>query len=103
MVFFKYLCIYFYSKTSQLLQEPTLYTIKGMAILDNDGNRILAKYYDPNIFPTSKEQRTFEKNLFSKTHRANAEIIMLDGLTCVYRSNVDLFFYVMGSSYENEV
>ena len=28
---------------------------------------------------------------------------MLDGLTCVYRSNVDLFFYVMGSSNENEV
>jgi len=74
-----------------------------MAILDNDGNRILAKYYDKNVFPTSKEQKTFEKNLFSKTHRANAEIIMLDGLTCVYRSNVDLFFYVMGSSHENEV
>ena len=32
-----------------------------------------------------------------------AEIIMLDGLTCVYRSNVDLYFYVMGSSNENEV
>lgn len=74
-----------------------------MAILDNDGNRILAKYYDKNVFPTSKEQKTFEKNLFSKTHRINAEIIMLDGLTCVYRSNVDLFFYVMGSSHENEV
>lgn len=74
-----------------------------MAILDNDGNRILAKYYDKNVFATAKEQKAFEKNLFNKTHRANAEIIMLDGLTCVYRSNVDLFFYVMGSSYENEV
>lgn len=74
-----------------------------MAILDNDGNRILAKYYDKNVFATAKEQKAFEKNLFNKTHRANAEIIMLDGLTCVYRSNVDLFFYVMGSSHENEV
>lgn len=80
-----------------------MYTIKGIAILDNDGNRILAKYYDKNVFPTSKEQKAFEKNLFNKTHRANAEIIMLDGLTCVYKSNVDLFFYVMGSSHENEV
>lgn len=80
-----------------------MYTVKGIAILDNDGNRILAKYYDKNVFPTAKEQRTFEKNLFNKTHRANAEIIMLDGLTCVYKSNVDLFFYVMGSSHENEV
>lgn len=74
-----------------------------MAILDNDGNRILAKYYDDNIFPTLKEQKAFEKNLFNRTHRANAEIVMLDGLTCLYRSNVDLFFYVMGSSQENEV
>lgn len=74
-----------------------------MAILDNDGNRILAKYYDDNIFPTIKEQKAFEKNLFNRTHRANAEIIMLDGITCLYKSNVDLFFYVMGSSHENEV
>ena len=80
-----------------------MYTVKGMAILDNDGNRILAKYYDDNIFPTNKEQKAFEKNLFNRTHRANAEIIMLDGITCLYRSNVDLFFYVMGSSHENEV
>ena len=28
---------------------------------------------------------------------------MLDGMTCVYRSNVDLYFYVMGASNENEV
>ncbi|EEC01119.1 zeta-coat protein, putative [Ixodes scapularis] len=59
------------------------------------------QYYD-NTFPSVKEQKAFEKNLFNKTHRANAEIIMLDGLTCVYRSNVDLFFYVMGSNHENE-
>ncbi|XP_053672793.1 coatomer subunit zeta-1 [Anopheles nili] len=85
------------------LMEPTLYTIKGMCILDNDGNRILAKYYDKNVFPTVKEQRAYEKNLFNKTHRADAEIIMLDGLTCVYKSNVDLFFYVMGSTQENEL
>ncbi|KAK9876136.1 hypothetical protein WA026_011252 [Henosepilachna vigintioctopunctata] len=85
------------------LLEPTLYTVKGIAVLDNDGNRILAKYYDKNIFPSAKEQKAFEKNLYNKTHRANAEIIMLDGMTCVYKSNVDLFFYVMGSSHENEL
>ena len=31
------------------------------------------------------------------------EIVMLEGMTCVYRSNVDLYFYVMGSQAENEV
>lgn len=80
-----------------------MYLIKGIAILDNDGNRIFAKYYDSNVLSSLKEQKAFEKNLFNKTHRANGEIIMLDGLVCVYRSNVDLYFYVMGSSNENEV
>ncbi|KAJ7392055.1 Coatomer subunit zeta-1 [Desmophyllum pertusum] len=82
--------------------EASLYTVKAIAILDNDGERVVAKYYD-DTYPTTKEQKEFEKNLFNKTQRANAEIIMLDGLTCVYRSNVDLFFYVMGASNENEL
>ena len=71
--------------------------------MDNDGKRILAKYFDNTNLATVKEQKAFEKNLFNKTHRANAEIIMLDNMTCVYRSNVDLFFYVIGGSTENEV
>lgn len=70
--------------------------------MDNDGDRILAKYYD-DTFASIKEQREFEKNLYNKTSRQNAEIIMLDGLTVVYRSNVDLYFYIMGSSHENEL
>ena len=41
--------------------------------------------------------------LLQKTHKANAEIIMLDGLTCLYKSSVDLFFYVVGSGQENEL
>lgn len=76
--------------------------MKAVAILDNDGERVVAKYYD-DTYATVKEQKAFEKNLFNKTHRANAEIIMLDGMTCVYRSNVDLYFYVMGASNENEL
>lgn len=85
------------------LLEPTMYTVKGIVILNNDGKRVLAKYYDPNVLSTVKEQKAFEKDLFNKTHRANAEVIMLNGLICTYRSNVDLFFYVIGSSQENEL
>merc|ERR1712193_458686 len=55
------------------------------------GNRIISKYYD-QTFPSVKEQEAFETKLFQKTHRANAEIIMLEGLTCVYRGNVDSIF-----------
>jgi len=86
-----------------MLLEPSLNVVKGIAILDNDGNRILAKYFDEKVFPAVKEQKAFEKNLFTKTHKANSEIIMLDGLTVLYKSNVDLFFYVMGGAHENEL
>lgn len=85
------------------LFDPTMYIVKGIVVLNNDGNRVLAKYYDPVVLPTVKEQKTFEKDLFNKTYRANAEIIMLNGLTCVYKSNVDLFFYVIGNSHDNEL
>jgi len=82
------------------LLKPSLYLVKGILILDNDGNRIISKYYDDS-FPPAKEQKAFEKKLFGKTHRENGEIIMLDGFTVVYKSSVDLYFYVLGSANEN--
>uniref|UniRef100_A0A3Q3LWY0 Coatomer subunit zeta n=1 Tax=Labrus bergylta TaxID=56723 RepID=A0A3Q3LWY0_9LABR len=83
-------------------QEPSLYTVKAVLILDNDGDRLYAKYYD-DTYPTVKEQKAFEKNIFNKTHRTDSEIALLEGLTVVYKSNIDLFFYVIGSSHENEL
>ena len=85
------------------LLTPTLYTIKAILMLDSNGARVWAKYYDPSIFPTHREQAAFEKNLFSKTEKANSEILMLDGLTILYKTNVDLYFYVIGGPRENEV
>lgn len=94
--------------------------IKGIIILDNDGNRLLSKvsslcgenqfllidflfkYYNQS-FPTVKEQKEFEKSLFNKTHKGSGDVILLDNWTIVYRNNVDLLFYVMGSTNENEV
>mmetsp|Transcript_19034 Transcript_19034/g.26741 ORF Transcript_19034/g.26741 Transcript_19034/m.26741 type:complete len:272 (-) Transcript_19034:45-860(-) len=82
----------------------SLYTVKGVIVLDNDGERLLAKYYDDESYPTVKEQRAFEKSLFQKTSRTNgADIVMFEGVTCVFKSNVDLLFYVFGSATENEL
>uniref|UniRef100_A0A8C3PIZ2 Coatomer subunit zeta n=1 Tax=Calidris pygmaea TaxID=425635 RepID=A0A8C3PIZ2_9CHAR len=66
------------------------------------GDRLFVKYYD-DTYPTAKEQKAFEKNIFNKTHRTDSEIALLEGLTVVYKSSIDLYFYVIGSSYENEV
>uniref|UniRef100_A0A3P9J8J7 Coatomer subunit zeta n=1 Tax=Oryzias latipes TaxID=8090 RepID=A0A3P9J8J7_ORYLA len=89
--------------SGSLLQEPSLYTVKAVFILDNDGNRLLSKYYDPELYPSIKEQRNFETNVFNKTHKADNEIAFLEGLTIVYKSSIDLFFYVAGSAQENEL
>ncbi|XP_045221337.1 coatomer subunit zeta-1 isoform X1 [Macaca fascicularis] len=83
-------------------REPSLYTVKAILILDNDGDRLFAKYYD-DTYPSVKEQKAFEKNIFNKTHRTDSEIALLEGLTVVYKSSIDLYFYVIGSSYENEL
>ncbi|XP_046276567.1 coatomer subunit zeta-2 isoform X3 [Marmota monax] len=89
------------------LQEPSLYTIKAVFILDNDGRRLLAKYYD-DTFPSMKEQMVFEKNVFNKTSKTETlpplgEIAFFGGMTIVYKSSIDLFLYVVGSSHENEL
>uniref|UniRef100_A0A8D0DGS3 Coatomer subunit zeta n=2 Tax=Episquamata TaxID=1329912 RepID=A0A8D0DGS3_SALMN len=90
------------TKMEALILEPSLYTVKAILILDNDGDRLFAKYYD-DTYPTVKEQKAFEKNIFNKTHRTDSEIALLEGLTVVYKSSIDLYFYVIGSSYENEL
>ena len=59
--------------------EPSMLSVKGIAILDQDGKRILAKYYDKDSFPSVKQQKELESKLFAKTQRANAEIIMMEG------------------------
>ena len=82
--------------------EPSLYSIKAIFIMDNSGKRLLARYYD-DTYPTAKEQKAFEKNVFKKTQKSDSEIALLEGLTIVYKSNVDLYFYVVGSSLENEL
>ncbi|XP_011601869.1 coatomer subunit zeta-2 isoform X3 [Takifugu rubripes] len=83
--------------------EPSLYTVKALFILDNDGNRLLSKYYDHEFYPSMKDQKNFEKKVFNKTHKADNEIAFLEGMTIVYKNSIDLFFYVVGSAQENEL
>lgn len=82
---------------------PSLETIKGILILGNDGKRIISKYYD-NVYSTNQKlQKDFEKDLFSKTNKKNGDIIMLNDMTVLYKSSIDLNIYVIGSTNENEI
>ncbi|GAA5804987.1 clathrin adaptor complex small chain-domain-containing protein [Thamnidium elegans] len=80
----------------------SLYSIKAVILLDAEGNRVLAKYYGTE-HTSVKQQKLFEKGLFDKTKRAQGEVILYDNQVVLYRSNIDIFFYVVGSMEENEL
>ncbi|KAI9365860.1 clathrin adaptor complex small chain-domain-containing protein [Pilaira anomala] len=80
----------------------SLYSIKAVILLDAEGNRVLAKYYGTET-TSVKQQKLFEKGLFDKTKRAQGEVILYDNQVVLYRSNIDIFFYVVGSMEENEL
>jgi len=83
--------------------EPSLQSVRGLCILDIDGKRIVSKYYDQH-FPTVKDQKVFEANVFKKTSgKSDVDVLVIDGCTVLSRSSVDLYFYVIGSQFENEL
>ena len=59
-----------------------LRTVTAVVLIDSDGNRLFAKYYQPahqdskappmfrHPFQTLKEQRAFESGIWEKTRRA---------------------------------
>ncbi len=78
-----------------------------MIVHDNEGARIVAKFYSSADFPTALSELEFEKKLVKKTkdapHRADAEVVMLDGFTVVYRNAADVTFAVVGPGEENDL
>ncbi|KAJ3212435.1 Coatomer subunit zeta-1, partial [Clydaea vesicula] len=78
----------------------SLFTTKAIIILDTEGKKIVSKYYDNKVV---KDQKVFEKQLYDKTKRQNSEIIMFDGHVVVYKNSIDVNFYLIGSSEENEL
>lgn len=82
--------------------------VTGLLILDqNDGSRIHAKYFGSEMRSKPAAQLNFERGLFSKTRsqtaRGEAEIVMINGQVCVFRTGIDVIFYVIGGLDENEL
>lgn len=48
-------------------------SVKAIFILDSDGNRVCAKYYDKS-YPTLKDQLALEKKLYLKTKNSTARL-----------------------------
>lgn len=78
--------------------------VNALVILDNEGERLIAKYYDGR--PKSDQMKT-EQFLHKKTKpvtaRADAEVLLMDNEVVVFRSGNDCKFYISGPAEENEL
>lgn len=95
------------------LRSPNMYTIKAILILDCSGRKILTKYYDQHILSSLKEQSNLETGLVSKCTKEDKGVLggnegVMGGnvmawkkFSVVYKSNADLYFYVLGNESEN--
>ena len=55
-----------------MFADYTVGNIKGVIVLDNEGRRIIAKYYNQEAnlgLQTTPQQRIFEKTLFAKSNK----------------------------------
>lgn len=85
----------------------SLHAIDALLILDNEGDRLFGKYFNVNEsdseFHQFTNQRTFEKNLFKKTHKQNAEILIFENKLVLYKELLDVTIYIISSLEENEI
>lgn len=92
------------------MSDLSLYSTKAIVILDNDGNRIFAKYYQPpyasnteqtpSLITSVKEQKQFEKALFSKTHRQNNDVLIFQNQLILYKTISDVTLYAIAANTE---
>jgi hypothetical protein len=87
-------------------------SVKAVIVLDNEGQRLIAKYYDFNDteLDTPQKQKKFEKSIFQKSIKGSKvnlyenEVMSLEN-SCVgiYRVYSDMSFYVIGGKDDNEL
>ncbi|KAK6204943.1 golgi-to-ER vesicle coat component [Scheffersomyces amazonensis] len=109
----------------------SLYTVSAVLILDNEGSRLYAKYYNsPSIessnstshttttnntntnnnnninsdpyFSTLQQQLKFEKSLFSKVNKVNQDIVLYDNHLITYKQTNDIILLIVAKINENE-
>lgn len=93
----------------------SLYTVTAALILDNEGNRLFAKYYQqdndgPSLtasapeghFKTLSQQRTFEKSVHGKTYKQHQDILLYDNHLITYKQVNDVIIAIVAHMGENE-
>ncbi|KAK3329765.1 Longin-like domain-containing protein [Apodospora peruviana] len=98
----------------------SLYSVRAILILSNDGDRIFTKYYTPphhaaagpgsgaapasaSPFPDKTSQLRFEKGLLAKTAKQTGDILLFENHIVLYKMESDVALYVVGGLEENEI
>ncbi|OUS41788.1 CopZ coatomer protein complex, subunit zeta 1 [Ostreococcus tauri] len=81
-------------------------SIASLIVLDGEGKRLAAKYYDP-AWRDFHKQVEFERAIFQKTNLSSTsqelDVLVLEQHLVVYRSSIDFQVYAVASKHENEV
>ena len=89
--------------------------VKGVVVLDNEGRRVIAKYYNSRdtSLETNAAQKQFERTLFFKSNKQTGkvgstnlyenDIMIVDSYTAVFRCYSDMSIYILGLCDDNEL
>jgi hypothetical protein len=78
--------------------------IHSFLVLNNDGERLLAKYYDERPVAEQKKVESFlHKKTKSVSARTEVEVMLVDQEIVVFRSGGDCKFFISGPLEENEL
>lgn len=99
--------------------NTSLHSIKAVLILDNEGNRLYAKYYkgvfsadnnsrienDRKItdkFETLEKQKSFEKELFTRINKIHQDVVLYDNQLVTYKQVNNVIIVIIANNNENE-
>lgn len=90
----------------------SLYTVSALLILDKEGSRLFAKYYQPssdydgevhaNPYKTQTQQLKFEESVFGKINKVHQDILLFDNHLITYKQTNDIILIIVTPIDENE-
>lgn len=91
--------------------------VRGVVVLDNEGKRIIAKYYNnqKTSLDTNAQQKWFERQLFIKSNKQGGssntkplnvyenDIMTVENYVALFRCYADMTIYLLGDKDDNEL
>merc|ERR1711865_1018569 len=105
-------------KEKMMFQSGVVGDVRGVVVLDNEGKRIIAKYYNSQRtqLETNSSQKAFERQLFLKSNKQNGtgntsramnsyenDIMNVENYVAIFRCYSDMSVFILGTQDDNEL